>query len=247
MISIITVVYNDPVGLEKTIDSVINQRLNGHSIEFVIVDGGSGSDTIQVINKYAHYVNSWVSERDNGIYDAMNKGIELSTREWIYFLNAGDLLDNDSVLNGVIDVINMEGEKYNFIYGGYKINNKLYQQYLSLEFLVSHMINHQSIIYNRVLFSRYKYNVRYRFCADYEHLLMTWSGLKPKQVHFCIAEFDSTGISSQSKNKSRMWSERLDAVWRSDFNLLNKLRLSSRGLFALPWHYIKNILFKLYG
>lgn len=244
MISIITVVYNDPVGLEKTISSVINQKLSDHSIEFVVVDGGSGPDTIQVLNRYAHFINSWISEKDNGIYDAMNKGIDLSKGEWIYFLNAGDLLDSADVLNKIVDVINRSEGKHNFIYGKYKVDNNVCQQHLSLEFLVSHMINHQSIIYHRELFKRYKYNSIYRFCADYDHLLNTWSALKPKQVDFCISEFDSTGVSSQSRNKSRMWSERLSAVWHSDFKLLYKLRLSSRGLLALPWHYIKNTFFK---
>lgn len=241
MISIITVVYNDPAGLEKTIKSVSSQKLPRHSIEFVVVDGGSGPDTIKVINDYVSVISSWVSERDNGIYDAMNKGISLAKGNWIYFLNAGDTLDNENVLSVLLKEINTISGNVNLLYGGYRTDGIIQEQECSLSFLISHMLNHQSMIYHRSLFKQ-TYNTRYRFCADYAHLLCVWKNLKPKALDLCIANFDTTGVSSQAHNKSRMWKERLHAVWQSDFNILQKMLLSSRGLIAWPYHSVKNFL-----
>ncbi|WP_445153178.1 glycosyltransferase family 2 protein [Aeromonas hydrophila] len=241
MISIITVIYNDPAGLEKTIKSVIAQTSSCHSIEFVVVDGGSGPDTIKVINNYASFISSWVSERDNGIYDAMNKGINLTKGNWIYFLNAGDILDNEDVLSVLLKGINVISDNVNLLYGSYRADGIKQEQVCSLPFLISHMLNHQSMIYHRSLFE-HGYDLRYRFCADYAHLLSVWPRLKPKALDLCIANFDTTGVSSQASNKASMWQERLQAVWRSDLRFTQKILLSSRGVMAWPYHYLKNWL-----
>lgn len=244
MISIITVVYNDPAGLEKTIKSVIAQTSSCHSIEFVVVDGGSGPDTIRVINNYASFIRSWVSERDNGIYDAMNKGINLAKGNWIYFLNAGDILDNEDVLSVLLTEINSISDNVNLLYGSYRADGIKKEQVCSLSFLIAHMLNHQSIIYHRSLFKQ-TYDTRYHFCADYAHLLCVWKKLKSKALDLCIANFDTTGVSSQAHNKSRMWKERLHAVWQSDLNILQKMMLSSRGLIAWPYHSVKKLANKV--
>ena len=88
LISVITVVYNGASTLKKTIDSVAKQ--NYLNIEYIIIDGGSTDNTVQIIEEYSHRINFWISEKDNGIYDAMNKGIRLAKGDWIYFLNADD-------------------------------------------------------------------------------------------------------------------------------------------------------------
>ena len=90
LISIITVVMNGAQFLENTILSVIEQ--NYDNIEYIVVDGGSSDKTLKIIKKYEHIIDYWISENDNGIYDAMNKGLNLSRGEWINFMNAGDLL-----------------------------------------------------------------------------------------------------------------------------------------------------------
>lgn len=98
-ISIITVVYNDKNALEKTIMSVISQTY--FPMEYIIVDGGSTDGTIDVIKKYEDKINKWISEPDQGIYDAMNKGIRMATGEWVNLMNAGDTFVSPDVLEKV--------------------------------------------------------------------------------------------------------------------------------------------------
>lgn len=93
--SIITVVYNDFTYLEQTIESVIKQP--GIDLEYIIIDGGSDDGTIEIIKKYEKYLSYWVSERDNGIYDAMNKGLQHVTGDVVAFLNSGDWYEDGAL------------------------------------------------------------------------------------------------------------------------------------------------------
>src|SRR6266581_7368792 len=90
LITIITVVYNGAECLRQTIESVIRQQYD--DLEYIIIDGGSTDSTLDVIKSYENAVDYWVSEPDNGIYDAMNKGIACSSGRYLLFLNAGDML-----------------------------------------------------------------------------------------------------------------------------------------------------------
>jgi len=98
-ISIITITYNAVSVLEETILSVINQTYD--NIEYIIIDGGSTDGTFDIIKKYEDKIDYWVSESDRGIYDAMNKGIDQATGEWILFLNSGDLLYKNNTIDNV--------------------------------------------------------------------------------------------------------------------------------------------------
>lgn len=101
LISIITVVFNGEKYLEETIQSVINQTYS--NVEYIIIDGGSSDGTLDIIKKYEERIDYWVSEKDNGIYDAMNKGIDIASGEWLNFMNAGDSFYDQGVLAKAFD------------------------------------------------------------------------------------------------------------------------------------------------
>ena len=112
-ISIITVVYNDVNYIEETILSVLNQ--NYKNVEYIIIDGGSTDGTLKVINKYKEKISKVISEKDNGIYDAMNKGIKVLTGDIIGFLNSGDIYFNSFILEKVEK--EFEKKKVDSVYG----------------------------------------------------------------------------------------------------------------------------------
>ncbi|RZJ48834.1 MAG: glycosyltransferase, partial [Flavobacterium sp.] len=98
-ITVITVVYNCHDTIEATILSVINQTYD--NVEYIIIDGGSKDGTVDVIKKYQDQINYWVSEPDEGIYEAMNKGIDKASGDWINFMNSGDSFTSDKVLSSI--------------------------------------------------------------------------------------------------------------------------------------------------
>ena len=104
LVTIITVVFNDAAHLEETISSVLSQRYN--NVEYIIIDGGSMDGTLDIIRKYEHAIDYFVSEPDEGISDAFNKGIKLSSGKWINFLNSGDNYVNRDVIAKIIEHAN---------------------------------------------------------------------------------------------------------------------------------------------
>lgn len=170
-ISIVTVCYNAVKIIEETILSVINQTYT--NIEYIIIDGGSKDGTVDIIKKYNDKIAYWTSESDNGIYDAMNKGIKKATGEWINFMNAGDSFCNLNVLaelnrNGAFD-------NYDLIYGDvigkYKIGNRL-QKAGSLKDITKTMqFSHQSTFVKSSLMKEKLYALTYRLAADYNFIL----------------------------------------------------------------------------
>lgn len=94
-ISIITINYNNREGLQKTIESVASQT--NKTFEYIVVDGGSTDGSAEIIKDNCHFIDKWVSEPDKGIYNAMNKGVQMSSGEYCLFLNSGDLLHDNNV------------------------------------------------------------------------------------------------------------------------------------------------------
>lgn len=156
-ITIITVVYNGVNLLEKTIKSVLEQ--NYPNLEYIIIDGGSTDGTINIIKKYEENVEYWISEKDNGIYDAMNKGIDKSTGEGLIFLNAGDYFIGNVLVENIIipSYIPVKTTR----------NNELVDINLKSEKLgISNC--HQGIIFEN---KKIKYDLNYRISADYDYFL----------------------------------------------------------------------------
>lgn len=146
-VSVITVVYNNSKGLERTIQSVLAQTYD--SMEFIIIDGGSKDGTVDVIKKNENRIDKWLSEPDKGIYDAMNKGVKMATGEWLCFMNSGDCFVDGMVLQRIfMNTINGDiAFLYSDIYG---IDAKGERIIRPMSFQKGILI-HQGIIYRRSL------------------------------------------------------------------------------------------------
>jgi glycosyltransferase involved in cell wall biosynthesis len=154
-ITIITVVYNSVVTLEQTILSVINQTYK--NIEYIIIDGGSTDGTVDIIKKYEDKLAYWVSEPDNGIYDAMNKGIEKANGEWLNFMNSGDIFYSKDILNTVFSSYFTSSIK--FLYSDFFVilrGTKVLKVAADFE---NGIILHQSILYKKELHDKYGYYI----------------------------------------------------------------------------------------
>lgn len=169
-ISVITVCLNAVRDIEITMNSVLWQRYQ--PIEYLIVDGGSNDGTADLIRKYAGRLSYWVSEPDKGIYDAMNKALDHVTGDWVYFLGAGDILLN--VLHRLVPHFTRANRIY---YGDVYITEDacFYQGRFSAFRLAVWNISHQAIFYPAAVFTKYRYDTRYRFLADH-HLNMRCFG-----------------------------------------------------------------------
>lgn len=210
-ITIITVVYNDEQNISKTIESVINQSYD--NIEFVIIDGGSTDSTLEEINKYINKINVFVSENDLGIYDAMNKGIRVSSGEWLLFLNSGDFFHRNNTLNMISDYIKQSG-KSDIIYGdcnvlSEEINFNFIKKASNITNIKREMIfSHQACFIKRELHNKYNYNIKYKICADYDFLLKSYiNGAKFYKIPELITTVTNGGLSDM--NRIKVFTERL--------------------------------------
>ena len=165
--TIITVTYNAGDQLEKTIQSVINQRYP--NTEYIIVDGGSSDNTIEIIKKYENQINCWISEDDSGIYEAMNKGVELAKGDWVNFMNAGDKFTENETIAWISQQINPDSD---VVFGDrYYIRNgkKTLQKARPIEEIFVRMpFGHQASFFKRELIKNNHFNDTYRYTADYE-------------------------------------------------------------------------------
>lgn len=244
-LTVISVSFNNLFGLSCTSASFFEQTFvkSRASANIVFVDGASSDGTIEFLSERKMKNLSWISEPDKGIYDAMNKGITLATGDWIIFMNAGDTFWDQQVLSEVMPILDALPPEVNLVYGDYALDGQLVKQQLSLPFLVSHMLNHQSIFYRRELLSG-GYDLSYRYCADYAHLIANLARINSHKLDFPIARYDGSGVSSKPENTYKLWLERLRAVWIAPIPLHWKLLLSSRGAFMLPLQYCRALLIR---
>ncbi len=201
-ISIITVVYNGNQTIEATIKSVLNQSYK--NIEYIIIDGDSNDGTQDIIKSYENGISKWISEPDKGIYDAMNKGIEISTGDYIWFMNSGDEIADNAVLEEIISS-NPNSDIY---YGdtimidsdGKEIGNRRLTppEYLTWKsFTRGMLVSHQSFIVKKDIIK--PYNLNYQFSADFEWCLLAIKNANQiTNTQRTLSKFLDGGITKQN-------------------------------------------------
>lgn len=172
-ISIITICYNSAQTLEKTILSVANQTYE--DIEYIIVDGNSKDNTLTIIKKHGDKISKWISEPDNGLYDAMNKGIAMATGDLIGILNSDDTFHSSTVIEEIVAFHSnntIDASVGNIIQ--HRENGKIIRTYSSkywnpVKLKIGYMPPHPSLFFKRELFDKYgNYDLGFKIGADYE-------------------------------------------------------------------------------
>lgn len=202
LISIITITYNAAQTLERTILSI--ERQDYDAIEYIIIDGASSDGTLQIIQRHSARINHMVSERDSGLYDAMNKGLAAATGDYVWFINAGDeIFANDTISRmfanntdadvyyGDTAMTNMQGD----IIGGRRLGPP--KELTWRDFRHGMLVSHQSFIPRRTLCKNY--NTHYRFSADFEWCVdILKRAKKISNTHLTLSRFLDGGITKQN-------------------------------------------------
>lgn len=206
-VSIITVCYNAENSIEETILSVINQTYK--NIEYIVIDGASTDRTVDIIEKYRNKIAYFVSERDTGIYNAMNKAIGASQGDFIYFLNAGDTIYSTETVEKVTKYLKTGHE--HIFYGNIMFyDKKLDAKWLvpsgdiiDRAFFVKDDLAHQAIFYKRQVFDiAGLYDESYKVLADCNLNVKSVirHGLKARKMSLTIAVFELGGPSTSQRN-----------------------------------------------
>ena len=198
--SIIIPTYNSAKTLKQCLESIFKQCFS--DFEVLIMDGLSGDNTLEIAKKFDDNRIKTFSEKDNGVYDAMNKGIDYANGEWLYFLGSDDELYDDKVLEKIFAEISVED--CNFVYGNalFLKKNVIHCGEVSRKWLMTKTnICHQAIFYKRELFERLgKYNLDFVIWADWDFNIRCFSypEIKIKYIDLIIVNYDdNNGLSTK--------------------------------------------------
>lgn len=215
LVSIITVNLNNYFGLQRTINSVINQSYT--SIEFIIIDGGSNDGSKEYIQEKAQLFSSWISETDLGIFNAMNKGIKLSTGNWLMFLNSGDILNGSDAIDLFVKNNFDEELVYCDVLSNVDNGTISFPDNLTFNFFFKYSLNHQSAFFKRHLFDKYgMYNEKYKIVSDWEYFLkiIFLKNISIKHFSYPVVVFDfDNGISTNRSNRELIEKERRQVLF----------------------------------
>ena len=203
LFSIIIPTYNSETVIRACLQSICKQTFLDY--EIIIIDSLSKDATIDIVKEYvaAHSNIHYLSEKDGGIYDAMNKGIRMSKGIWLYFIGADDLLYDNSILEKLVTAT--QSSKSKIIYGnvlvkgnaGWAADGEIYARRFSIKKIITQNICHQAIFYHREVFEKIGlYNERYRICADHDFNIRAAANFKFTYSDLIVAIFSGGGIST---------------------------------------------------
>lgn len=202
-ISVITVVRNGEKYIEETIQSIINQTYG--NFEYIIIDGKSTDNTLNIIKQYESQITYWISESDKGIYDAMNKGIRAATGDWLLFINSDDFLFEKDVLEKVAPILSncaslvAYGDVILIYPGGSENIRGCEWSQLKHHFRNIRMnISHQGVFHSKALFKDRLYDASFKIAADYDLLLSYLKDHDPQYIPHTIAKMRILGISANA-------------------------------------------------
>lgn len=261
-LSIITINLNNKAGLERTIQSVTSQTYS--DFEYILIDGDSADGSVEVIKKHEKKIAYWISEKDKGIYNAMNKGILKANGEYCLFINSGDVFIKSTILAEMLSYINGEDILYGNGFFQAK-DNKLEKlecpAKLTLGFFTIYCLLHPCTLIKKSLFNKYGlYNESNKIVSDGEFFIKTiiLNNVKTKLIPLEIAIAEDNGVSRNIEYKTILEDERKKLFsnffpgyvidFMSDYKDLKlenmKLSYENNKLFPEISTYKRNILFR---
>lgn len=229
LISVITVSYNAGETIKETILSVINQESNNY--EYIIVDGGSTDGTLDVIKTYEDKVELWISESDNGIYDAMNKGIKLAKGEYICFINSGDILKELPVDNLILNNASL------LVFPVELSNGTVFIPKINSELKIRNTLPHQGCFYKNT--PELGFDIKFRVFSDFcLNQKMYKQGKEIKVFDMPIIAYHDMGGISHDKKYSREIFQVVKENFGFGYQMLSWIYFKKEGLKKR----VKNIL-----
>lgn len=232
LLSIITINLNNLEGLKKTMQSVFKQTWQ--EFEYIVIDGGSTDGSKAYIESNANQINYWISEKDSGIYNAMNKGIRAAKGEYLLFLNSGDFFISEEVLLQSLNILN----SYELIYfninvvDGTKTFSKSYPKELYFSYFVHESLPHPATFIKSTLLEKIGfYDESLKIVADWKFFILSVCKFNASylQVNETLTSFSLDGISSHLQSREIISYEKkkvLDSdfpLYMKDFNRLVQL------------------------
>lgn len=248
-LSIITINRNNAAGLEATLDSVWNRQPSFADFEHIVIDGASTDGSTDVVGRYADRLAYHVSEPDSGIYNAMNKGIGHATGDYLLFLNSGDRLADDALIQ-----VFSSGADEDILYADLDLATDSgrqtvdYPDRLTLPFMLKSSIGHPASFISRRMFDRGLYDESLRICSDWTFFMdrIIIEGATTRHLPVVTSIFDTTGISADPRMRHITESER-NAYIRSHFpravlDLVDEYNRREQVLDTMSKHRIEELL-----
>lgn len=253
-LSIITINFNDKTGLEKTINSIINQTWA--DFEFIVIDGASTDGSKEILEKYQNQISHWISEPDTGVYNAMNKGIRIANGEYLIFMNSGDSFVDPTILEKIAPQLEFSTD---IVFGDaiFVANNDEtiinFPKKLNFSFFYENSLCHQSTFLHKSLFLDNQYNEYFKIVSDWEFNVknICLYGKSYKHIDEVICYYDLNGISSTQKILDLEERNKVYKIYFSTFiddynnlKLLQDKRIKNIiyiKQFNIPWKILKAV------
>lgn len=242
LVSIITATFNSEKYIEDTIVSVLKQSYN--NIEYIIVDGLSKDNTLEKIYKYKEKINTIISEPDSGIYNAFNKGINVSKGDIIYFLNSDDYLYSNTIIQEIVNEF-VQDSSIKLMYGNvmlinYKTGiNNIIGSKIEVENLKNReMIPHQGVFVKKELFQKFGiFNEKYKIASDFDFIIKCFKHLNTSNIKYIdniITTCREGGVSTSNQYKKMLMSE-FNEIVKIHFKRDNNINISDNDWLFREW------------